>query len=373
MAGRIATERRGLEPVTHLLTGACLGRAGFNRKTAYATLAMTLAAEAPDLDVIWALRGPVAGMEHHRGITHTLLGAPFVALAVTGAVWLLDCWLLRKRRKQGSSPPRWLLIWLFAWISVLVHIFLDWTNNYGVRPFYPFNPRWYSLDLNFIFEPILFLVLLLALVIPAILGMADREIGARRPAFRGRGWAIAALIAACGLCTLRWNEHARALRLAANTRFGNEPAIRRAAEPHPANPFLWSAIVETADSYQTGSIDTWRNEVATGEDDVVFKPPVTAAVAAAKRSWLGRVYLDWAEFPVTADLGLAELADPGGLAPNPQDSVVEFRDLRFTYRTLLNRVLGERSSRSVPPLGALVYVSPSGTIDAMEMNGRIQK
>ena len=33
-----------MEPVTHFLTGAVLARAGFNRRTAYATLAMTLAA-----------------------------------------------------------------------------------------------------------------------------------------------------------------------------------------------------------------------------------------------------------------------------------------------------------------------------------------
>ena len=76
-----------MEPVTHFLTGACMGRAGFNRKTAYATLAMTLAAEAPDLDMFWGLRGPVAALEHHRGITHTLVGAPLMALLVTGVVW----------------------------------------------------------------------------------------------------------------------------------------------------------------------------------------------------------------------------------------------------------------------------------------------
>ena len=45
-----------MEPVTHFLTGACLGRSGFNRKTAYATLAMTLAAEAP----IWMFCGACA-------------------------------------------------------------------------------------------------------------------------------------------------------------------------------------------------------------------------------------------------------------------------------------------------------------------------
>ena len=88
-----------MEPVTHFLTGAVLSRAGFNRRTAYATLAMTLAAEAPDLDVLWAFRGPVAALQHHRGITHTLLGTPFVALAVTGTVYLWH--RFRNRNNRG--------------------------------------------------------------------------------------------------------------------------------------------------------------------------------------------------------------------------------------------------------------------------------
>ncbi|MGD0825347.1 MAG: hypothetical protein ABR908_12230 [Terriglobales bacterium] len=41
-----------MEPVTHFLFGAAMGRAGLNRKTALATATLTLAAEAPDLDVL---------------------------------------------------------------------------------------------------------------------------------------------------------------------------------------------------------------------------------------------------------------------------------------------------------------------------------
>src|SRR6204780_1148799 len=73
------------------------------------------------------------------------------------------------------SPPRWGLLWLFSCLAVLSHIFLDWTNNYGVRPFFPFNPRWYSLDIAFILEPVILAALLLGLLFPAIFGLADRE------------------------------------------------------------------------------------------------------------------------------------------------------------------------------------------------------
>ena len=97
-----------MEPVTHFLTGACIGRAGLNRKTAYATLAAVLAAEAADIDIFWSFAGPVEELKHHRGITHTFLAAPFVAGAAVGVVWLWHTWRTRRLRKQAEVsglPP----------------------------------------------------------------------------------------------------------------------------------------------------------------------------------------------------------------------------------------------------------------------------
>jgi inner membrane protein len=354
-----------MEPVTHFLTGACLGRTGFNRRTAYATLAMTLAAEAPDIDVLWGFRGPVANFEHHRGVTHTFLGAPVVALAVTILVWIWH----RSRNRPPTVAPRWALIWLLSLLAVFSHIFLDWTNNYGVRPFFPFNPRWYALDIAFILEPVVFAALLLGLVVPAILGLADREIGVRKPLFRGRGWAIAAMVLVGIDIGVRAVEHHRALHLISNTRFGDQSVLRTGAEPYPVNPFHWFAVVETVNYYQTGSVNTRTETVDTSEqDDTIFKPPVTAATAAAKRSWLGRVYLDWARFPLVIDRGRANLVASDELAPQPQDTAVEFRDLRFAY-SFLSR--GNNSAAAT--LNAWVYVNPDGAIDAMVMNGHLQK
>jgi inner membrane protein len=353
-----------MEPVTHFLTGACLARSGFNRKTAYATLAMTLAAEAPDLDVLWSLAGPVAGFQHHRGITHTFLGAPFVALAVTGVVWLWS----RVRHKPPQIPPRWALLWFLSWLAVLSHIFLDWTNNYGVRPFFPFNPRWYALDIAFILEPVIFAALLFGLIIPGILGLADREMGERNLVFRGRGWAIAALVLTGIDLGVRAVEHHRGLQMVANTRFGDQPMLRAGIDPYPINPFHWFAVIETAGYYQTGAVNTWTEVVDTSDqDDVIFKPPVTPATTAAKNSWLGRVYLDWARFPVVTDRGHANLVTSDELAPQPLDTTVEFRDLRFAFSFLSN------GRGAAAALTGWVYVAPGGSIDAMVMGNRVQR
>ena len=188
-----------MEPVTHFLTGACLGRAGFNRRTAYATLAAVLAAEAADLDVFWGFAGPVEELKHHRGITHTFWAVPVVAGVVVGAVWLVDRWRKTRRRHAEGAPPsssatagekggntnqpiRWGWLYLTAFVAALSHLLLDWTNNYGVRPFFPFNPHWYAGSFVFIAEPVVWGLLFLALFMPWVLGLADREIGARRAA-----------------------------------------------------------------------------------------------------------------------------------------------------------------------------------------------
>src|SRR5215467_12291100 len=100
---RICSNR--LEPVTHFLFGACLGRAGLNRKTALATLTLTLAAEAPDLDVFGEMKGRAFGFAHHRGFTHSFLGVLLDAVVVVGFVYL--AWRIRGRKTNNPAlPPR---------------------------------------------------------------------------------------------------------------------------------------------------------------------------------------------------------------------------------------------------------------------------
>jgi inner membrane protein len=347
-----------MEPVTHFLTGACLARAGFNRKTAYATLAMTLAAETPDLDVLWGLRGPVAGFQHHRGITHTFIAAPVIALVTLGAVWLIHCY----RRKPPVIAPRWGLIWFFALTADLSHLLLDYTNNYGLRPFFPFNPHWYERSIVFIVDPIIFLALLASFVMPWIFGLADREIGARRPMFRGRGWSIAALIFIALWWGLRNAEHAHAIELVRNGGLVSEPITRINAEPSIANPFSWRVIAETHDFYQVTEVHTLHDQIDSDTAATIYKPQVTPAVAAAKQSWLGRVYLDWAEFPVVTDLGNVPVQD----APPPQPGwhTVEFQDLRF------DRNPGATDGSN--PLAGWVYIGPGNEVEAMFMSGHEQ-
>lgn len=374
-----------MEPITHFLTGACIGRAGLNRKTACATVVAVLAAEAADIDILWGFNGPVEELKHHRGITHTFLGAPFVAAVVVGVVALFYLWREgRNARKRSPSavaddirvskrkpPLRWLWLYATALVAASSHILLDWTNNYGVRPFFPFNPRWYAGSFMFIAEPIIWALFLLALVVPWLLGLADREIGARRPVFRGRSWAIFALFGTFILGCWRWAEHDQALALIGNAQVTTSSITRIAAEPFPINPWRWHAIVETPGFYQTAEVNT-RNESVDSDPntDVLYKPAFTPAVQAAKQTPLGQAYLDWGTWAVVRDVGQETIpgSTPPSLPVGRTWTTVEFSDLRFAYsfRT------GE-STRTRGALGGWVYIIDNRDDGGEFMGGREQK
>jgi inner membrane protein len=172
---------------------------------------MAIAAEFPDIDMLWSLRGPVESFTHHRGITHTFLGVPFEAALIVGGVWVWQRW--RKRTWEGQ-PAHWGWLYLLAVVALLSHLLLDYTNNYGIRPFFPFDAHWYAWSIVFIFDPLLFAMLLVALTAPLLFGLIGSEVGARQERFRGRGWAVAGLVGVVAWWGFRSLEHGRALDLA---------------------------------------------------------------------------------------------------------------------------------------------------------------
>ena len=76
--------------------------------------------------------------------------------------------------------------------------------------------------------------------------------------------------------------------------------------------------------------------------NIRYKPEETPITLAAKQSYLGRVYLDWAQYPIT---------ETEVLAPPEQGHIVYFQDLRFLQ---LPGLFSRRGTRRV--LGAGVQL-----------------
>ncbi|HEX4970854.1 MAG TPA: metal-dependent hydrolase [Steroidobacteraceae bacterium] len=151
-----------MDNVTHTLIGALLGETvarttqpdphglpGQVRRNLLVATA-SIGSNLPDVDVLYSfIGGKINYLLQHRGHSHTIIGAlVLAALAFAIARWRLE------RRGHSPSPRdvRWLAA-VFA-ITPLLHIGMDFTNNYGVHPFWPFANRWFYGDAVFIAEPL---------------------------------------------------------------------------------------------------------------------------------------------------------------------------------------------------------------------------
>ena len=334
------------------MTGACLGRSGFNRKSALATVTMVLAAEAADLDILWGLKSGTADLQHHRGITHSFVGVPFIAAGVLACIYLV--YRLRHRgahsvKDSTRLPVRWGYLYLCALIAALSHLPLDYSTAYGIRLFEPFNYRWYTWDIVYIVDPVIWLVLIAGLTLPALFRLINEEIGARSKGPRGRGGAIAALVCYLLILGVRDYQHRRAVSAMDSLLYQGAAPQRVAAYPYMINPFRWHGVVETNDFFETVPVNSLGPEVDDTHGRIFYKPEETDVLRVAESTYFGRVYLDWAVFPYVRQEKL-EGATRGYF--------VNFQDLRYTYP----------ETRGRTALGGYVVLDPELRVLAEGLN-----
>ena len=116
-------------------------------------VAGALASNFPDLDLFQThlLPAPLGYLLNHRGITHTVLMALPQALALCLLLWL--CWPAARGLLRASVPAR-VGLGVVVLAGLALHLLMDFTNSYGVHPFYPFDARWFYGDVVFIVEPL---------------------------------------------------------------------------------------------------------------------------------------------------------------------------------------------------------------------------
>lgn len=152
-----------MDNLTHTLISALVGEAIHRSTPASPTLTesarrniaigvMVIGGNLPDSDVLYtALAGTKLDyLLQHRGYTHTIVGVLILSLLLFGAVRL---WWRYRRIEPAPADVRFLIV--LALLAPLLHLGLDFTNSYGVHPFWPVDNHWHYGDAVFIVEPLL--------------------------------------------------------------------------------------------------------------------------------------------------------------------------------------------------------------------------
>lgn len=352
-----------MDNLTHSLVGLTAAKAGLEKLSPGATLLCVLAANAPDSDiVVLAFGDRWTFLQHHRGITHAIVGVVALALLVPLIFYAVDRLWSRFRNRPPKVKLKGLLIASF--IVSATHPLLDWTNNYGIRFYLPWSPRWSYGDLVFIVDPYLWLILggacflmtgktktsrfvwggiatlltllivasprssslpnppliailwilaLVAFIVLFVKGARERW-GSRIPyiafALVLCYWSVLGL--AHSMALARGNE--QAMRIAAER---GETVSRLAAMPTLANPFRWDCVFETDRAtyrFNLGLLDVTQVE----NPARYVKTPELMELVSSQRPV--HVFLGFARFPVL------QLAEPGCATR----TLVQLADLRYT-------------------------------------------
>ncbi len=175
-----------MENIAHTMLGFVLAKAGLEKKSRFATTALVLGSNLPDVDAVSLVKGTLAYIDCHRGATHSIAGAAVLAAAFGAGLWAFDRAVvapLGKRRERarerraaapgagdgapddpaapGGGPERARLLPLVAvsLLALLCHLGFDLLNDYGIRLLIPFSERWIYGDLIFIVDPWFWLIL----------------------------------------------------------------------------------------------------------------------------------------------------------------------------------------------------------------------
>ena len=303
-----------MDNLTHSLVGLTAAKTGLERLSPGATLLCVLAANSPDSDVVVGIFGDRWDLlQHHRGITHSLVGTTCLALLAPLIFYGAERLWARLRRHAPKTNFRGLLI--ASCIVTATHPLLDWTNNYGIRFLLPWNPRWFYGDLVFIVDPFIWLALITGLlVIWRTRPEAKARIAFLSFAIVGAYWG--ALAFAHARAVAQGREEAQRIVTA-----NGESVATLAAMPTLANPLHWDCVFET-DKATYRFVVALNGQTPAGRIIRYSKPtgPLAAALQEVSALRPARVFLGFARFPV------AQLADPSCTT----QTLLQLADLRYT-------------------------------------------
>jgi inner membrane protein len=358
-----------MDNFTHSLVGLTAAKAGLEKLSPGATALCILAANAPDFDVaVLVFRDRWAYLHHHRGITHSIVGALVLAIALPLVFYLVD--LLIARLRKHASRVRFKGLLLASVLVIATHPILDWTNNYGMRFLLPWNAKWFYGDFLFVVDPFFWVILggsaflltaktrkqvsvwlligSLATVV-IMVGSAGRNMFAGANIFRGL-WLIALIVVAvlyrarigqrlgarvaiAGLAiviiysTALAITHGFALReaklqAAAIAASHAEQVLRVAAMPSLANPAEWLSVSETDRATYKFQVSLLR-DVGPNASMARFEKPTGSTaeiIATAEHDSRAQIFLGFARFPGFRVVGEDCLSQ----------TLVQFADLRYT-------------------------------------------
>ncbi len=367
-----------MDNLTHSLTGALAAKlletknaAKLDAKSQRALFWLfVFCANLPDIDILLGFLGdPIFSTKHHRGITHSILFAPVMAL-VPALLWYgwaaprtnpagqrvggrlaqfkrlyshaaaklqiffdhmrASSQAVQKRNFEAAHDESKTLLrfYLVALVGILLHIAFDVITSYGTRLLLPLSETRFALDWMFIVDPFF------TIPLGVLLGMGKFARKRRRLLVLCAAIFMAGYLATEMVCSRM--AHARTQQALASN--GIKP-VKVSVLPQPLSVFRWKALAQTEAAIYQAFFSVWEEEPLHFQKfENASDTYVARAIATKELQW----YLTFARHPWIRSTTHGEY------------HLVELTDLQFTFDQALLNTLGA-SERPMPFIMRFVF------------------
>jgi inner membrane protein len=252
-----------MDTLTHALSGALLARATAPKDAPPRSIprrvaAGFFAAAAPDLDFVLGFVSPLVYLEHHRGVTHSVLLLPLWAI--------LLAWLLAKiLREPDGKTAGWKALYGVCALSLGVHILGDLITSFGTIVFAPLSDARYAWGTTFIID-LWFTGIIAAGLVASLFWRSTRV-----PAMAA-GVVLVSYVLFQAVLKGQALDYAR--EVAARQGWSGEAS----AMPRAVSPFNWTVYVSDEAAHRFAHVNLRRSEPAppahgfVGRLDAAFQP-----------------------------------------------------------------------------------------------------
>lgn len=256
-----------MDTLTHALSGALLGRAVAPSRhravSARDCVALGFLAGAfPDADVVFSLASPLAYLQYHRGITHSVLLLPLWALAIA--------WIWSRVRRNADGFKAYFVV---SALAIGIHILGDLITSFGTIILAPLSDHRFELGTTFIIDLWLSGIILAGLLASWLFR-------------RSRVPAVVGLLVLGGYVSFQWVQMQEAVQVGDS--YAREQGLDDydvVALPRPVSPFNWMVVVRQPQAYHHAFVNLRRERAlqVSPQDGFIRRLDAAYLPAAAAR------------------------------------------------------------------------------------------
>lgn len=280
-----------MDPITHMVVGVALATLSDSPVTLTNPIYVgaALGSLAPDIDILYRVKGEIEYLRQHRGVSHSLLG-------ITGLASLITLMLVFLHPESSI-----LTLFISTLLGTISHIALDYLNPHGIQALWPLNRKRYHWSLLNGVDPFLIGLSLIIILIHKYYPTVSEIM----------------ILGYVGYVLFRW-WMSKKVYLLLKRKFENHKIEKIITMPSLLSLWKWDFIIENGKALTTGEVKYFSQSFRVIRTLKKYEHKI---ISKALNSSIGKLFCDFTPYVYICPV-----------QNENNEKVLEFIDLRYRLK-----------------------------------------